>query len=69
MDSTTFKLAPSLGLCPFSNFITIPELSFPFLFPADDESLFIIPTATHNIDENNLYSANARKFIFFFFFF
>ena len=60
----TFKLAPSLGLCAFSNFITTPELSFPFLFPADDKSSFIIPTATHNIGENKVYSATARKFLF-----
>ena len=44
--------------------LTTPELSFPFLFPADDKSSFIIPTSTHNIDESGVYSATARKFLF-----
>ena len=50
-------------------FVFFKKSLLSFLFPADDKSSFIIPTSTHNIDENSVYSATARKFFLSFFLF
>ena len=56
------------GEIPFPSvlfeFVFFKKSFLSFLFPADDKSSFIIPTVTHNIDENSVYSATARKFLF-----